>query len=128
MSLISSRAARGWLPIYLLALGALLVPWGDIKDHTHWQKVVWIPFAAPIRPFDIVANVLLFVPFGALWRRAAFRSRLLGPATALLLGASLSLGAEALQLYSHWRFPSATDVAMNVAGLVVGLWCGRRAE
>lgn len=115
------HTARLLLVAWVAVLVAILVPWGDITDHTHWRKVTWIPFAPRLRPFDIAANVLLFVPYGVLWRRARFETRWMGRPTAVLSATVLSVGAEAVQLYSHWRFPSATDVVTNVVGVLVGL-------
>jgi len=105
----------------LLVLGVLVVvlavvPWGDFQSHPQWSRVGWIPFVSrPIRTSDIVANVLLFMPFGAGVVLVMGRRR---PALvyATAGGALLSLTGEALQLYSHTRFPSATDVVCNTAG------------
>lgn len=120
--MITPRTARLLLLGWVVILLAVLVPWGDITDHTHWTKVIWIPFGPPFRPFDIVGNVLAFVPFGALWQRSRFRQRWLGGATAVAAGSALSFCAEVVQLYSHSRFPSSTDVITNAVGIVVGLW------
>jgi glycopeptide antibiotics resistance protein len=104
---------RAWIAGATALIVAMVYPWGDVQDHAHWWKVAWIPFASPpFRPVDIAANVLLFVPVGVgaalLFRRARL--------AAGLLALTLSIGGEAVQLYSHSRFPSATDLACNVAG------------
>ena len=116
--------------LFLLAwtalLVAILIPWHDVTDHTHWRKVTWIPFQRPVRPFDIVANVAVFVPFGYLWRRSRFPGVFGRAATPLVVGGLLSFVAESAQLYSHSRFPSATDFATNVIGIAVGSWLARR--
>jgi len=119
---IQGRTARVLLVVWIALLVAILVPWFDVTDHTHWTKVTWIPFGPPIRPFDIIANVAVFIPYGLLWRRSGFRSPWLGPPVAFALGLMLSVCAEAAQLYSHSRFPSATDVTTNAIGMVIGLW------
>jgi len=78
-----------------------------------------------VTALDVVFNVLLYVPFGYLFAR----SRLGGSWVVLtcLAGAVvLSCGTELLQVYSHGRFPSATDVAMNIAGAYIGLRLARR--
>ena len=124
---IRGRTARVLLAAWIALLVAILVPWFDVTDHTHWSKVNWIPLGPPLRPFDIVANFAVFVPYGLLWRRSAFRSLWLGLPVAFALGVLLSVSAEAAQLYSHSRIPSATDVATNAVGIVVGWW-GTRTE
>jgi glycopeptide antibiotics resistance protein len=112
--------ARALLLAWIGAIVAILVPWRDLTGHTHWQKVTWTPFAPPIRPLDILANVLAFVPCGLLWRWSRFERAWLRLPAALLVAAIVSLTGEALQLYSHWRFPSATDVVANLTGVIVG--------
>jgi glycopeptide antibiotics resistance protein len=61
----------------------------------------------------MVLNTLLFIPLGVA----------LGPAnlaTAGLVGAVLSVGAESYQVFCHGRFPSATDVWWNIIGCMLG--------
>lgn len=106
---------------------AAIVPWGDMQDHSHWGRVVWVPFGSRrLRPRDIVQNVLLFVPVGV-GAALVFR-RAIGAAAVVAL--SLSLTGELLQVYSHERFPSATDVVCNIVGAVgaagVAGWWRRR--
>ena len=104
----------GLLVATLLLIVAIDVPW-DLQDHTHWAKVGWLPFwSPPVRFLDIVANVLLGVPVGI----AAVVNRL-RPRTAAGLALLASLTGETLQLYSHTRFPSATDVVCNVGGALL---------
>jgi len=103
---------------YLLALSPIalaVLPWSDFQGHTHWNKVAWIPFfSPPIRVRDIVANVLLFCPLGA---TVGVHSRARNvPLHAALVAVTVSLLAEWSQLYSHTRFPSATDLVCNAAG------------
>jgi glycopeptide antibiotics resistance protein len=67
-------------------------------------------------------NTLLYVPSGAFSGRL-FRRPLL---MAFGLSLALSLTAELAQVYSHNRFPSATDVTCNVAGAVLAAALSRR--
>jgi len=105
-----------WTAVILLAV----VPWGSYQDHSHWARVQWIPFVTPpIKARDIFVNVLLYVPFGhwsmRLWPLPrAWR--------AIVLALALSVTSELSQVYSHGRFPSATDVTCNV----FGAWLGTR--
>lgn len=124
---LSARAVAGaLLVVWLGAFAVLFVPWGDIQDHTHWYKVTWVPFSAPLKPVDVVGNIVAFIPFGALstltFGTGKWWDWLIGIALALLL----ALGAEAAQLYSHLRFPSATDLSANVLGAALGVWLVRR--
>ena len=110
--------------VWTAVILAIVVPWNGFLDHTHWGKVGWIPFISPpIKIRDIVANVLLYLPFGYLGRRSI--GGRLGTSSVVVLAALLSFGSEATQLYSHWRFPSATDFTCNVLGAVSGTYFAR---
>ena len=107
----------GWIAIIVV----IVVPWGDFQGHTHWFKVAWIPFVSkPVRMTDVVGNVLLYMPFGYGCRRLFRTGSSVWPG--VLLAATLSIVTEATQLYSHWRFPSATDVTANLLGTLCGLY------
>jgi glycopeptide antibiotics resistance protein len=108
-----------WL-VWTAVIALLVWPWRDTMDHTHWEKVGWIPFISPpVKPSDMIANVLLYMPFGYFGLQAMGRAR--GDALAVAVAAALlSLTTESIQLYSHWRFPTATDVVCNVLGCVAG--------
>ncbi|HEX2205661.1 MAG TPA: VanZ family protein, partial [Longimicrobium sp.] len=71
-------------------------------------------------PFDMVANVLLFVPLGflhPLTRPHRLGSRVL---EAALLGLLLSAAVEAAQLFEPGRYASVMDLAANAAGALAG--------
>ena len=107
-----------WLWTGLILL--LVLPWTTFQNHTHWQNVTWIPFASkPDKLRDIVANVLLYVPWGYLlvWQMPHAAQRIWLVA---ILAAVLSFSTEAAQLYSHGRFPSATDLICNILGALAG--------
>ena len=110
----------------VVASGLVLVaafPWGDLQDHSHWQRIGWIPFESPpVRLRDMALNTLLCAPVGGFCGRM-FRRPLWA---AFGLSLALSLTAEWTQVYSHTRFPSATDVTCNVAGAVVAAALMRR--
>jgi glycopeptide antibiotics resistance protein len=92
---------------------ATAYPWSDLQDHSHWARVGWVPFVSPpVRLLDVAANLLLGAPIGFATAWGLGR----GPATAALIAAGTSVAAEWTQLYSHSRFPSATDVICNVGG------------
>jgi glycopeptide antibiotics resistance protein len=99
---------------------AIDYPWGDFTGHTHWSNVRWVPFVTPpVEPADVFQNILMLIPLGF---SAAFpaRSPARGIAGAALVGLPVAVLGEWTQLYSHGRFPSATDVAANVIGAVTG--------
>src|SRR5690348_10032341 len=100
-----------WIPI----VWAISFPWTGLVSTPQWDRVHPIPFTDPAdRPRDFVANILLFVPFGYSYGRR-------GPAwKAVMIAAAVSVSAEATQLFSVTRFPSATDVTAALAGSVLG--------
>lgn len=105
------------------AIAAATLPWADFQGHSHWLKVGWVPFASPVRIRDVLLNVALFVPFGVAAAASVSRRRLV---TAAGLAAVLSLSGEYLQVYSHNRFPSATDVVCNVLGATLAAFAMTR--
>lgn len=120
------RLPLRWLPA--LAAIALIVtvtfPW-VLEDHSHWRRVAWIPFfTGEVRLRDLVLNVLLYVPLGWFTPGATRRSRIW---TTLAVALVVSGAMEMAQVWSHSRFPSMTDTAMNLIGAVTGsLWASRR--
>ncbi|HEX6270347.1 MAG TPA: VanZ family protein [Anaerolineales bacterium] len=64
---------------------------------------------------DALANVLLFLPVGFLYRLGQGR-----PRNAILLGATISAVIETGQFFIPGRSPSAVDIAMNTFGSALG--------
>ena len=117
------RSAIAVLVVSAGLVFAATYPWGDMVGHSHWTRVRWIPFkTGPIRLLDVAGNLLLCAPLGA----AAGYLFSRGVLAAALLSLAISVGAEVSQVYSHWRFPSATDVLCNVAGAVAAAEVVRR--
>ena len=113
-----------WTVLILIAV----VPWVGYQNHSHWQGVGWIPFvSAEVRLRDVAVNLLLYAPWGYFSARsvrvAARRTWLV-----VVLAAALSITTEASQVYSHGRFPSATDVTCNVIGALAGALYARRSS
>lgn len=75
-----------------------------------------------LEPVDLLANVLLFVPLGFLFRASATTVRARRTFMAFVLGALVSAALEGAQLYLPGRFPSPIDVASNA----FGGWLGAR--
>lgn len=98
-------------------------PISDYQDHSHWAAVEWIPFSHYQRAFDVVANIVLFVPFGLAlaWRGARHDVR-----RATLAGLALSLAVEFSQVYTHNRIATVTDLMTNTTGAWLGAWLATR--
>ena len=62
---------------------------------------------------DLLVNIVLYVPLGAALRRR-------GVVFAVMVGAVLSTGVEIVQLFYPDRYTAATDVAANIAGVLIG--------
>ena len=120
---------RGYLPLVAWTGLILLVvlPWASFQSHTHWQRVAWIPFVSPpIKARDVLVNILLYVPWGYFYVRH-MPEQLRRPWLVAVFAAVLSLATEAAQLYSHGRFPSATDATCNALGAYLGAWYARKS-
>ncbi|HEX4910417.1 MAG TPA: VanZ family protein [Permianibacter sp.] len=108
----------------LLAGLALLISYVSLYPFRFRPEIAMVepPFSA----MDMVANILLFLPFGLLARwlaaeghddRPAARNRL---ALWLLAGAALAAALQWLQLFVPGRLASLMDVGMNWIGLGLG--------
>ena len=118
----SPRRARIAFALWVGVIIFVVVPWYRIQDHSHWAGVQWIP-VPPFRLRDMVANTLFYIPFGYLGLRAIDRRVW----RVVVLAALVSLLTEFSQVYSHGRFPSATDLVCNTLGAWVGaLWADWR--
>jgi VanZ family protein len=83
-----------------------------------------LPTALHQSTFDLVSNLLGYLPLGALLAVAALRSgwRLRGAVTgAVLLSAGLSYGCELLQHFVPARVPAREDLALNTLGAAGGV-------
>ncbi|NOT43811.1 MAG: VanZ family protein [Acidobacteria bacterium] len=103
-----------WVAWWVVWLG-IGVPWRHLGPRPYWARVAWIPFQF-FRAGDAFRNVVFFVPFGYLARRAGHH-----PLAVLAWGLAISLLTELLQVFTTERYPNATDVVMNVAGTVLGI-------
>lgn len=98
-----------------LDLGELYRKWRD-------GRVIWLPFGAA-RPsisdfvYEILTDVLLWVPVGVLWRLDAPRRTL---AAVMAQAALLALGIELVQLLVLSRISDVTDVLLSAAGAGLG--------
>jgi glycopeptide antibiotics resistance protein len=128
----SARWAIGAYVIVLAALtlsreaddGGLLRFYLVVRDLTGALTFGRSPVS--FREAEALANLVLFLPLGALLALALPRVLLLG----LLCGAAItSVGIEVVQyVLLPQRVPSALDVMMNTAGAAVGLVLGGDAR
>ncbi len=116
----------------VVIVGVTTMPWSDFQGHAHWSTACWIPFTdrqrSPGMLFNALANVLLFVPFGYLFIHSQPRRYSASLLPLALLAVRLSASAELYQVYSHHRFPTATDIAANLIGAVVGGLLARKSS
>jgi len=131
-----TRLPHSALSRVLFAVYVLLVAYASLYPLAGWRDpgpslfaFLWSPWPRWVTPFDVVANALAYLPFGALCVCAA-RPRLRGATAvlaALLSGATLSIGLEAAQSLLPSRVASNLDVLANSAGALAGALAGERA-
>lgn len=118
---------------YLLVAYALLIAYASLYPFARWSNRGANPFAfllgalpAHLTSFDVIVNVMGYVPLGCLWLLAARPGthRLRSIATAILASTMLSVGLEALQSYLPDRVASNVDCILNVAGGLLGALFG----
>jgi VanZ family protein len=119
-----ARFARLALGVYvLLAVYASLHPLSGWRDPgTPLFAFLTGPWPRWITPFDVVSNVLAYLPLGALCA-FSLAPRLRGPAAVVAAaagGAALSIVLEAAQGYLPARVASNVDVLANIAGALAG--------
>src|SRR5258706_1153689 len=128
-SITMSGERPSTLARYLFVAYALLVVYASLHPLSGWRATGLPPFAfltAPlprsILAFDVVANVIGYVPLGFLAVLAAYpwlrRRRAL--ASAFALSVSLSFVLESLQGYLPTRSASNLDLLANAAGGSLG--------
>lgn len=71
-------------------------------------------------PFDLVMNVVMFVPLGFLFRVTRPRGATSAWWMAIVLGAVLSTIIESAQLFEATRYSSLLDMLTNTAGAAIG--------
>ena len=117
---IRGRSALEW--VYLL------IPPGVLQERLVYllQHHHPVTFSKIWYGFDIVVNIVLFIPIGLvlalfLQPRVSWDIRTL-LVFALGIGVLLGLSIELLQTYVPQRIPSSSDVVMNAAGSVLGCY------
>lgn len=115
-------------------LYAALIGYASLYPFAGWREsnVALLHFLIAPPPqwwnvFDLVSNLIGYMPLGALvfgaFVRSGWRPGLAGAAT-LAAGCALALAMELLQNYLPRRVPSNIDLALNTLGTAVGLAFG----
>jgi VanZ family protein len=121
----SSAAPLAWLY-------AALIVYASLSPFTGWKQPANVPLLGfgnmPWQPywtwFDLISNLLGYVPLGALVFGAQVRSGrppAWSAVNTVLAGALLSLCLESLQNWLPRRVPSMADWLLNCGGTVLGL-------
>ena len=131
------KAAKSHLPLYLILGYTLLVLYASLTPFTGWRDpghdaldFLRQPLPRYVRAFDVVVNVLAYIPVGLL-AALALTSRSHPVFAALfgtVVGAALSLSMEVAQAYLPGRISSALDLITNVAGAVLGALIAAQAR
>lgn len=105
------RAVLGYLALTTAVI--TLAPFRFQLTPAHGLTTIW-------SWFDLVMNVLMFVPFGFVHQLTRPRGAPADWGRVLLLGAGLSATIETAQLFAPDRYSSLLDVATNTAGALLG--------
>ena len=120
----SSPLARGACLVYgLLVLYSGLAPWSGWRDlGVGPLAYLAAPVPRHLTTFDLIVNVLGYMPLGALVALSAHPRLRAGLAAllALVAGALLSGTIEAVQTYLPSRVPSNIDLLTNTLGALAG--------
>jgi len=129
----TDRAALRWLLLLWLAFAThgSLYPWQFAAPTSlalEWERMMHQP-SWWTGGFDVLGNIVLFVPVGALgWRLWCDPSRgRAARALALLAGGwAFAFALQLVQLYLPARDAQWSDVVWNTVGLVLGMVCSPR--
>ncbi len=120
------RASR--LPHAMAAMYALAIAYASLQPFGEWMAPLpgtpfwaFTPWSMRATRFDIVANVLAYLPLGFFVALLPPRATpALRAAIAALAGAALSAAMETLQWFLPARSASVTDLVANAAGALAG--------
>jgi VanZ family protein len=127
---VASGARRNTAPPLALAWVGLTI-YATLYPFAGWLwppgatlgNLLLLPWPRWYQRFDMLANLLAYMPLGALLYTAAVRQRarpLAGLGLALAVGALGSYGLEVLQQFLPQRVPSALDWLLNSLGALAG--------
>ena len=131
-----SAEPRSRLALYLALGYTLLILYASLSPFSGWRDpgqsalhFLSEPWPRYIVAFDIVVNVLAYVPFGLLVAASMLpgRSALAAAIAGLVAGFALSFAMECAQGFLPGRIASRLDLIANVAGTGIGAWIGAHA-
>lgn len=105
-------ALAGWLAL------AVFIVAGSAGTWSPYRPGVWAPTLVVAK--DVVRNIALYIPFGALGMVALRRSDARGVARMVMVALVFSAANEAMQLYTIDRVASLTDIASAGFGTAAG--------
>ncbi len=116
-----------WLTVIILIAYGSLYPFNfDFNRSLPTNFVAWLQNweQRTIRS-DLIANILLFIPFGFLGalniQQDGRRSPLLSAIWLLFMGIGFALSLQILQFYLPSRVPHAADALVNSIGILLGI-------
>lgn len=135
-STLMAAAHKSRLALYLALGYTLLILYASLSPFMGWRDPGTEPFQYLLEPiprytmrFDLIINVLAYVPLGMLATLVMFAY--CRPATAVtlgvVLGTLLSMSLETAQGYLPGRISSNVDIATNVLGTIIGALFAARA-
>lgn len=103
--------------LWLLGWAVFGLPWTGFPTSPRASRVNLIPFRrSTYRRRDLVLNFVYYVPLGIIGAWLGW-----GSGAILAAATALSGGTELIQIFSRDRYPSVTDVILNVCGATAGL-------
>lgn len=125
---VPTRRQPTRLPLYLATLYGLMIVYASLEPFSGWMAplpgtsfFLFAPWPPHFTRFDIVVNVLAYVPFGFLLALVGTRRRAVARvATAIGTAAVLSVAMESTQMFLPTRDASNVDVLSNSFGATVG--------
>ncbi|MRX28012.1 VanZ family protein [Kangiella sp. HZ709] len=116
-----------WLTVIILIAYGSLYPFNfDFNRSLPTDLVAWLQNweQRTIRS-DLIANILLFIPFGFLGalniQQDGRRSPLLSAIWLVFMGVGFALSLQILQFYLPSRVPHAADALVNSIGILLGI-------
>ncbi len=121
-------AHRSLLPHFLAALYGLAIIYASLQPFSPWIApapgtpfFLFAPWPTYGTRFDVIANVVAYVPFGFFVALVPRRRHSPGRSfLAVGVGAALSFAIETLQMYVPSRDASVVDLISNTAGAAAG--------
>ena len=116
LTMAAGIATKKWIPSLLI--GYTLIILGETllfrtPGHTGFELTPFWSYKYPEMKWEVIANILLFIPFG-------FLAGKLWGWKAIALAAFLSFCIEAVQLTLHLGFFEIDDVIHNTVGAALG--------